>query len=132
MRHWLAATLLVCATGAQADVTCQLDPVQADDPSTLLVRDVAPDREAVILVTGRTLVFDCPERDGVPGIECYGQTAAPLHAPAQLNVAADPIVPGTIVVVTTRNMFFGKNAHIGYHRRHSSVRIYTVAGCETT
>jgi len=131
MKLWLAAVALAWATAPQADTTCSLAPALSDDPSTLLVRDIEPVREAVILVSDRTLVFDCPTPVGTRALECYGKTEAPIQAPTQLNVAARELGPGSVVVVTIRNLFFGKNEHVGFHKRHATVHVYTVERCDT-
>ncbi len=131
MRHWTSALIVASATTASADVSCSLTSPLSDEPSTLLIRDLTPNDEAVILVSDRTLIFHCPSYTGARGLECYGESKAPINAPMQLNVASEAHEPGAVVVVTTRNQFFGKNEHIGYHRRHASVRVYTIEACES-
>lgn len=58
------------------------------------------------------------------------EAEAPIGAPTQLNVAAETLGFGSVVLVTVRNLFFGKNEHIGYHKRHASVHVCTVQGGE--
>ncbi|MCA0871258.1 hypothetical protein LCL97_10490 [Seohaeicola saemankumensis] len=130
MNLWSILAAIGLATGAAADVSCTLQPAQGAEPATLLVREIEPDDEAVMLVSGRTMLFDCPAHPSANAMECYGHSGGSIKAPTQMNVAADTLGPGAIVVVSTRNMFFGKNEHIGYHRRHSSVHVFTVQTCE--
>ena len=131
MKFCLSTALSVLATTAWADVSCKLDPTHSDEPSAMLVRDRDIGREAIVFVSGRTLTFDCPQTSNAAPIECYGTTAPPASAATQLNVTSDVVESGAIVVVTTRNLFFGKNPHIGYHRRHASVRVYQIETCNT-
>lgn len=127
MRLLIAAHFAVSASLAQADISCALNPTLTDRPSTLLIREV--ENQAVILVSGRTLIFECPPNPVARGYECYGHSKPPVNAPMQLNVAAEAIAPGAPVVVTTRNLFFGDHSKTGTHRRHASVRVYTIEAC---
>jgi hypothetical protein len=126
----MAIFSVIGATTAQADLSCVLTPALEDVPTTLLMRDLTPNDQAVILVSGRTLVFDCPSDPRSRSQECYGETEEPMRAPTQLNIASEDITPGSVVVVTTRNLFFGKNYLLGTNRRHTTVHVFTIQSCE--
>ena len=130
MKIFTVAVVMTIAAAANADTSCALSPVQSGEPTTLLIRESAPNDEAIILISGRTIVFDCPQNVVFNAYECYGHTMPPIRAPAQLNVTSGEIEKGTLVVVSVRNEFFGKNEHIGYHRRHASVSVFRVDACE--
>ncbi|MDW4499526.1 hypothetical protein R5H30_16150 [Sulfitobacter sp. D35] len=130
MKHLPVILSAIWAATAQADTSCSLRQLPGEDSTTLLLRELVPENQAIILVSGRTLTFDCPAHPAGHSMECYGKTAAPMAAPTQLNVSAGKPGAGAVAVVTTRNLFYGRNPHIGTHRRHVSVHVFRIEGCE--
>ena len=131
MKRMAMAAFVGMATGAQADVSCSLGSPHSDTTTTLLIRDFDNSDEAVVLIADRTLIFECPAPvAGARSFECYGQAAGAIAAPTQLNISSLKPEPGSIVVVSTRNQFFGKNEHIGYARRIASMHMFAVTSCE--
>ena len=130
MRVFATMVAMLSAGAAWADMSCALRPALSDDASTLLIREHDGGKQAIMLLAGETTLFDCPRFSGGAALECYGTTKPPVSAPMQLNVAAHQVAAGEVVVVSTRNLFFGKNEHIGYHRRHASVHVFTIESCD--
>lgn len=119
------------ATGANADVSCTLGSPSTGGTSTLLIRDLGQSDEAVILIADRAMIFECPPRvTGARSFECYGRTSGAVSAPTQLNISSSSPEPGAIVVASIRNEFFGRNEHIGYHRRIASLHMFNVESCD--
>lgn len=127
MKLLFAAISALNAAAAQADISCALTPTLDDAPSTLLIRET--ENEAIILVSGRTMVFECPPNPVSRAYECYGTSKPPIKAPTQLNVESEKFETGAVVVVSTRNLLFGLSTHSGTDRRHTSVRVYTIEEC---
>lgn len=130
MKQFIAAVSLFLASPAWADVSCLLQPAGSDLPATLLLRDLADTDEAIILVSGRTLTFDCPHQKASDTRECYGRAAPPARAPTQLNLFSADLDTGSIVVLSTRNVSFDPNKEEAFKRRRAAVIAFTVQGCD--
>ena len=131
MRYAIIVAVFGMAAGADADVSCALGSAYSGSDSTLLIRDLDQSDEAVVLIADRSMIFECPPAvSNDRGIECYGRTSGSVVAPTQLNISSSKLEPGAIVVASVRNQFFGKNEHIGYHRRLASIHMFTVKSCD--